>query len=289
MDFLFLLSAICGWVYTLCWSASFYPQALLNVRRRSTSGTTIDYPFINVLGFAAYLASSAALLYSPTVRAQYAARHHGLAPTVQLNDVLFALHALVLSLITASQYFCAQSLWNFYPAPGTRPSRAMVGVATGCVLAVLATYALAAHAASSSYPLDPASAWCELDVVYAAGYAKLLITLVKYTPQVVVNARARSTVGWSISQVVLDLVGGFLSLLQLALDSYRQHDWSGVSGNPVKLALGNASMLYDSVFMVQHYVLYPHRADAHWPDVEAPLLEAPRAPDADLGRRRRLS
>ncbi|PHH63456.1 hypothetical protein CDD81_5835 [Ophiocordyceps australis] len=288
MDLLFLLSAIFGWVYTLCWSASFYPQALLNVRRRSTSGTTIDYPFINVLGFAAYLASSASLLYSPTVRAQYAARHHGLEPTVQLNDVLFALHALVLSLITASQYFCAQRLWHFHPAVGTRPSRAMVGIATGCVLAIVATYALAARAHRLGR-VDAASDWCQLDVVYAAGYVKLLVTLVKYTPQVVVNARARSTVGWSISQVLLDLVGGVLSLVQLALDSYRQHDWSGVSGNPVKLALGNASMLYDSIFMVQHYVLYPQRAEGPWPDVEAPLLEAPRATDADSGRRRRLS
>ena len=44
------LSTIFGWVYTFCWSASFYPQPLLNLRRRSTSGTTVDFPFINCLG-----------------------------------------------------------------------------------------------------------------------------------------------------------------------------------------------------------------------------------------------
>lgn len=44
------LSALFGWVYTFCWSASFYPQPLLNFRRRSTSGTTVDFPFLNVLG-----------------------------------------------------------------------------------------------------------------------------------------------------------------------------------------------------------------------------------------------
>lgn len=44
------LSGVFGWVYFLAWSASFYPQALLNWRRRSTSGTTVDFPFINVLG-----------------------------------------------------------------------------------------------------------------------------------------------------------------------------------------------------------------------------------------------
>jgi cystinosin len=44
------LSALFGWVYTFCWSLSFYPQPLLNYRRKSTSGTTVDFPFVNVLG-----------------------------------------------------------------------------------------------------------------------------------------------------------------------------------------------------------------------------------------------
>lgn len=49
-EFLPFVSGIFGWIYTLCWSLSFYPQPILNFRRRSTSGTTIDFPFINCLG-----------------------------------------------------------------------------------------------------------------------------------------------------------------------------------------------------------------------------------------------
>ena len=45
-----VLSALAGWVYTAAWSLSFYPQPLLNYRRKSTAGTTIDFPFINALG-----------------------------------------------------------------------------------------------------------------------------------------------------------------------------------------------------------------------------------------------
>lgn len=52
------LSAVFGWVYFVCWSASFYPQALLNWRRRSTSGTTVDFPFINCLGMFSVLSPS---------------------------------------------------------------------------------------------------------------------------------------------------------------------------------------------------------------------------------------
>ena len=50
VGFLQVLSGLFGWVYTLCWSLSFYPQPILNFRRKSTSGTTVDFPLINCLG-----------------------------------------------------------------------------------------------------------------------------------------------------------------------------------------------------------------------------------------------
>ena len=72
------------------------------------------------------------------------------------------------------------------------------------------------------------------------------------------NYRQQSTEGWSIGQIVLDVVGGLLSLAQLVLDSWLQADWSGISGNPVKLLLGNITLVFDAVFLAQHYVLYRH-------------------------------
>ena len=80
-------------------------------------------------------------------------------------------------------------------------------------------------------------------------------------PQVLTNYRNKSTHGWSIYQILLDFVGGVLSLSQLGIDSYLQQDWSGITGNPVKLALGNIAIVFDVVFMLQHYVLY-HGAGA---------------------------
>jgi cystinosin len=104
--------------------------------------------------------------------------------------------------------------------------------------------------------VDAKTSWCALDVVYAVSYVKLCITLIKYTPQIVTNYRNRSTKGWSIGQILLDLSGGMLSITQQSIDSYLQRDWSGITGNPVKFALGNVSMIYDCIFMTQHYVLY---------------------------------
>ena len=54
----------------------------------------------------------------------------------------------------------------------------------------------------------------------------------------------------------MDVLGGVLSIAQLIIDCSLQKDWSGISGNPVKLMLGNVSIFFDIVFMTQHYILY---------------------------------
>lgn len=92
--------------------------------------------------------------------------------------------------------------------------------------------------------------------IYSLTYVKLLLTVFKYVPQVIANFRRKSTIGWSITQQLLDLTGGILSLLQLIIDSALQADWSGLTGNPVKLGLANISLIFDIIFIVQHFVLY---------------------------------
>lgn len=92
--------------------------------------------------------------------------------------------------------------------------------------------------------------------IYTIGYVKLVVTFVKYIPQVWVNYKRKSTEGWSIWQILFDLIGGVLSILQLVIDSSQQTDWSGITGNPVKLGLGNVSIFFDLIFITQHYFLY---------------------------------
>lgn len=213
------------------------------------------------------------MYYSPLIREQYAARNNGHMPSVAANDVAFAAHAFVASAVILSQYY--PSVWGFDAAGATRVSRFIMGTCFGGLAGVLCVALLvmqtAAAREAAGAPLVPARDWCALDMVYAISYVKLVITLVKYAPQVVHNYRARSTKGWSIGGILLDFTGGVLSVAQLCIDSYLVGDWTGITGNPVKLALGNLSMLYDSVFIAQHYVLYA-------PDKDA---EA----DADLERR----
>ncbi len=89
----------------------------------------------------------------------------------------------------------------------------------------------------------------------------MLTSLFKYIPQVYLNYTLKSTVGWSIINVLLDITGGILSLFQLFLDAIRLNVdcwWNAVfaPNNLVKFGLGLASLLFDSLFLMQHYVWF---------------------------------
>lgn len=103
------------------------------------------------------------------------------------------------------------------------------------------------------------------------------------TVQVVMNIRRRSTVGWSIHNVLLDFTGGTTSLVQLLLQCAVQSDWSQIAGNPVKFGLGFISLFFDVTFMIQHYVIYrePQEAAAAPSAVEAASRGA--SPDEGQG------
>jgi cystinosin len=92
--------------------------------------------------------------------------------------------------------------------------------------------------------------------IYALGYVKLTTVFLKYIPQAWLNYKRKSTVGWSIYPILLDFSGGWLSLAQLVIDSSLQHDWTGITGNPVKFGLGNITIVFDVIFFLQHYVFY---------------------------------
>ncbi|WEW58757.1 hypothetical protein PRK78_004225 [Emydomyces testavorans] len=237
-----------------CWSASFYPQPILNWRRRSMQGLAIDFPTTNVLGFLCYAIYTSAFLYSPVIRAQYAARHPvSPEPSVRVNDFAFAVHAVVLSATVYSQFF--PGIWGFKVSRFQRVSWVVAGIFWGCICAVVGVTSWVALNDGNSDPLS----WAWIDVIYTISYVKLVVTVIKYIPQAWVNYKRKSTVGWSIVQILLDFSGGILSILQLVIDSALEDDWSGITGNPIKLGLGNVSIFFDLVFMVQHYILYPEK------------------------------
>lgn len=254
----------------ICWSLSFYPQPILNFRRRSTAGLTVDFPMLNLLGFICYTIFTACFLYSPSIRRQYALRHpYAPEPTVRFNDFAFALHAAILCVVWCSQLWQPR-LWGFEEVKGRRASRVALGIFWGCVLGTVVTALIVWVRDDGNEDVE---SWAGIDVVsasvlckyklvltipqvYALSYVKLVITVCKYIPQAWFNYRRKSTDGWSITNILLDFTGGILSIVQLLIDSALEADWSGVTGNPVKFGLSNLSIFFDVIFMIQHFVLY---------------------------------
>lgn len=66
-----------------------------------------------------------------------------------------------------------------------------------------------------------------MDFLNACSYIKLTITLIKYVPQAVMNYNRKSTVGWSIGNILLDFTGGMLSMLQMMLNAYNYSERLG--------------------------------------------------------------
>jgi len=124
-------------------SLSFYPQPLLNARRRTTQGLTPDFPLLNCFGFTCYTLSTAVFLYSPAIRSQYASRHPASPePTVRFNDLAFGVHAWVLCVLVYSQFF--PWLWGWKAHAGVRrhATRVTLGLLWGSLLGVMITVAI---------------------------------------------------------------------------------------------------------------------------------------------------
>ena len=75
------------------------------------------------------------------------------------------------------------------------------------------------------------------------------------------NYKRKSTIGWNIHNILLDFTGGSFSFGQNIIDSFRDEfsitsDDQSKGLNIAKYALSIISMLFDIVFMVQHYILF---------------------------------
>lgn len=78
------------------------------------------------------------------------------------------------------------------------------------------------------------------------GYCKLLISFIKYAPAVYWNYRMKTTKGWPTLKVILDIIGGVLSLLSGSVSTE-----DGI--NITKLCLAILTLLYDFIFLGQRY------------------------------------
>ncbi|WVF71616.1 hypothetical protein IAT40_006424 [Kwoniella sp. CBS 6097] len=269
--------SICGVAYFIAWSYSFYPQIILNYKRKTTTGLSPDFIYLNPLGFLALTIWSWGAYFSPIARRQYQERHDGHLPQISKSDLAFSLHAFLISSITLIQvwWYARRSSQHSINGQGEREREPLIrrtsqeaGEADDtnkvdflspiaptkpsipCRLALVGLFL----AASISAILVWSGKTEFLDWLYLVSSIKLFISAVKYIPQVVLNYRLRSVDGFAIGQIICDLIGSVLSFAQLVISStFIDHHPSGIIANPAKLGLSFLSLTFDSVFIAQKY------------------------------------
>ncbi|KAF8302769.1 putative cystinosin [Trypanosoma cruzi] len=237
------ISALIGWIYFLAWGVSFLPQLYFNTRRWSVVGQSFEFVYLNIVGFLCYSVYTLCFYANNNVNNMYKDRHNGSSNNVALNDVVFAVYALVCCLLNGLQII-------FFDRGGQKMSI----LATGLIVLIFFVIVLWTCLIAGGVKRDVFFNY--LDLLYGLSLIKLGISIVKYVPQVYLNYKRKCTIGWNIWNILLDFTGGILSILQEVIDSWVTSDWDGMTGNPVKFALGSVSILYDLVFFVQHFLLY---------------------------------
>lgn len=255
--FLCYLSDIIGWGYFFAWSISFWPQTILNFKRKKVSGLSLEFLCYNITGFIFYS------IYN-TITFVVEKQTPNATETVFPNDLAFAYHAVLLTLITIIQAIVYKTkrhkvhfihsiivlfIWLL-----------LLYNIILCILGYIPWYQIQTTDSSSSNS-NPGRL-LSYSLIDFMAYSKVFITLVKYIPQAYLNYKRKSTVGWSIMNILLDFTGGTLSLGQQSLDSYR-FDSLSPFGNVAKFLLACISIAFDILFMIQHYILYTDHSEAN--------------------------
>ncbi|CAB4305730.1 unnamed protein product [Prunus armeniaca] len=232
---------VMGWMAFTCWSVGFYPQVILNFRRKSVVGLSFDFVVLNLTKHSSYLIYNATLYFSSAVQKQYWEKYgSGQMIPVAVNDVAFSAHAVLMTAIILFQI-----------AIYDRGTQKVSKIAIGIVVAVWL------GAAVCFFVALPTHSWLWLINIFNS--IQVFMTVVKYTPQAFMNFMRKSTDGFSIGFYLLDFSGGVTNYAQMAVLSIDQDSWVNFFGNMGKVLLSLISISFDVLFMCQRFLLYPSK------------------------------
>ena len=234
------LSIIIGWIYFFAWALSFYPQIYQNWERKSVVGLNFDFLALNTVGYWCYTIYNFGMFSVKIIQEEYRNEEGTVVIPVKLNDLAFSSHGIFACLITILQCLV-------FNRGGQKMSKTC-----WAILAGIGLYTFSILLCKYFGVLI----W--LDCLIYFSYVKIFVTIVKYIPQAYMNYRRKSTDGWNIILVLLDLTGGVFSSAQMILDGYNFNDWSSLTGNPTKFGIALVTYVFDFIFILQHYVWYRH-------------------------------
>lgn len=237
-----VLSSLSGFGYIFFWGICNYPQFWTNYKLGHVKGYSSEYLVLHMSGFIFYLIYCVWGYLDPSK----------ISGVVDFHDMIFASHALLLTILLMFQFLYYDK--HFFRGFQTWVKWLLI---ISWTLSVIFCLLEAFGSFPNFIPNFNGCTWF--------GYVKVIITFLKYYPQALKNYRRKSTEGWNIWTTLFDVLGGILSILQIFLDLYSPE--SNGSINISKLLLGSLSVLFDLIFIFQHYILYKYV-----PEIKRPLL-----------------
>ncbi|XP_073128043.1 cystinosin homolog isoform X2 [Henckelia pumila] len=195
---------VLGWIAFCSWAICFYPQFILNFRRKSVVGLNFDFVGFTVTKHISYLIYNASLFFSSSVQRQYHLKFgfDQMIP-VAANDVAFSIYAVLLIALTLFQIV-------IYDRGNQKLSKIAITVislawvsAAVCVFVAL-----------------PSHSWYWL--VSCFNTLQVVMTTIKYIPQAIFNFQRKSTIGFSVGYALLDFLGSTMNLCQMMMQSLDQ-------------------------------------------------------------------
>ncbi|MCO5553285.1 hypothetical protein L7F22_006806 [Adiantum nelumboides] len=185
-----------------------------------------------------YGAYNICMYFIPAVQRQYNEKY-GYSELIPVgsSDVAYSIHGVFFTSIVVYQAL-------IYEKGPQRVSIVTIGIACGAWFA----------AALCMVIVWPKGQWIWL--VLSFNIIQSAITFIKYIPQAWMNYQRKSTSGYSIENILLDLFGSFTNLVQMGVQSLDQGSLVNFVGNVGKLLFCAVVLVYDSIFVVQHFCLY---------------------------------
>lgn len=259
-DFLYYLSHVIGWIYFFAWSFSFYGQVIENYRRKSVRGLSFDFEAYNLLGFIGYTVYTIWGYLDPKIG----------AGIVAIQDIVFACHAVLLTIVTIIQIFIYYDKTDNEQKVSPTCKLIISCLVWGIFQVILIERILGLYDAHEVIEQKNVT----FNFVIYLGWVKVFISLIKYMPQAYYNYVRKSTEGWNIHNILLDFTGGSFSFAQNILDTIRgqkvidDDPTQSHSLNVAKYALSFISIVFDIIFMVQHFCLYSENDKVRDPKTE---------------------
>lgn len=254
-----------GYIYFLSWTISNWPQLLLNHQNRSTEGLSPDFVAVNCIGFVCYAVYNSVFYWSTAMQDAYVDDHNGDEVDIRSEDVFLSLQTTVLILSLSGQilFFNATPIRRgakicpFELLPTVQLNPHFYLIIKGLLFLIFGYLCLVALSGGELHRRDSNFKYLNwTDFAYSLSYVKLISTLTKYIPQILLNRKRRSTSGFNIWTAVFDCLGGIFSFLQVAVDSIGLRSFGPMKIHHVKLLVGVATIIKNIILMMQHYIWY---------------------------------